>query len=208
MIGTLYERALGGERCWVRHRDGSIDPLPVAAWIGGQHAHARFDSLVVELCSGPTIDLGCGPGRFVTHLLQRGIPALGVDLSPTAIGLARRSGAPALQRDMFTQLPGTGRWHTVLLADGNVGLGGDPWRVLRRAAELLRRGGRCVTEFSRESTGVRADWVRLESRGTVGPWFRWATVGVDCAADLADDVGLALSDVHTIDGRAIAILTA
>ena len=47
-------------------------------------------------------------------------------------------GRPALRRDVFEPLPGTGRWQTVLLADGNVGLGGDPLRVLRRAAELLR----------------------------------------------------------------------
>ena len=106
-------------------------------------ADAHFDEAVVGMCDGPTIDLGCGPGRLVAHLIRRGVPALGVDLSPAAIGLARRSGAPALRRDVFGPLPGTGRWHTVLLADGNVGLGGDPWRVLRRAAELLRQGGRC-----------------------------------------------------------------
>ena len=99
------------------------------------------------MCEGPTIDLGCGPGRLVAHLVRRGIPALGVDLSATAVQLARRSGAPALRRDVFEPLPGTGRWQTVLLADGNVGLSGDPRRVLRRAAELLMRGGRCVAEF-------------------------------------------------------------
>ena len=87
-----------------------------------------------DLCTGPTIDLGCGPGRLVARLVERGVPALGVDQSATAVGLARRSGAPALRRDVFEPLPGTGRWQTVLLADGNVGLGGDPWRVLRRAA--------------------------------------------------------------------------
>ena len=64
---------------------------------------------------GPTIDLGCGPGRLVARLIERGVPALGVDQSATAVGLARRSGAPALRRDVFEPLPGTGRWQTVLL---------------------------------------------------------------------------------------------
>ena len=59
----------------------------------------------------------------MAHLVQRGVPALGVDQSATAVALARRSGAPALRRDVFDPLPGTGRWHDVLLADGNVGLG-------------------------------------------------------------------------------------
>ena len=31
-----------------------------------------------------------------------------------------------LRRDLFAPLPGEGRWHHVLLADGNIGIGGDP----------------------------------------------------------------------------------
>ena len=142
MLGNLYDRALDGERCWVRHDDGRLRQLPVRSWLGGQHADRRFDNAVLGLCKGPTIDLGCGPGRLVARLIERGVPALGVDQSATAVGLARRSGAPALVRDVFEPLPGTGRWQTVLLADGNVGLGGDPWRVLSRAGELLKHGGR------------------------------------------------------------------
>ena len=143
MLGNLYDRALDGERCWVRHDDGRVRQLSVRSWLGGHHADRRFDNAVLELCAGPTIDLGCGPGRLVNRHIERGVPALGGDQSATAVGLARRSGAPALHRDVFEPLPGTGRWQTVLLADGNVGLGGDPWRVLRRASELLRRGGQC-----------------------------------------------------------------
>jgi SAM-dependent methyltransferase len=208
MFGNLYERALAGERCRVRYRDGRVEKLPVPTWLGGRHADAGFDEALVAMCDGPTIDLGCGPGRLVATLVQRGIPALGVDLSPTAIGLARGSGAPALKRDMFGPLPGAGRWHTVLLADGNVGLGGDPWRVLRRAAELLRGGGHCLAEFDSVATGVRVDWVRLESKTTIGPWFRWASVGIDCAGLLADEVGLAVVGVHPIGTRVVASMAA
>jgi SAM-dependent methyltransferase len=206
MFGNLYERALTGERCSLRHRDGRMEGLPVHSWLGGRWADTTFDDAVVAMCSGPTIDLGCGPGRLVASLVQRGVPALGVDLSPTAVGLARGSGAPALNRDLFGPLPGMGRWHTVLLADGNVGLGGDPWRVLRRAAELLHGGGRCLAEFDTAVTGVSVDWVRLESKKTIGPWFRWATVGIDAAAELAQEVGLAVAGVHPIGGRVIAAL--
>lgn len=206
MFGHLYDRALDGERCWIRHDDGQVRSLPVHRWIGGVHADGRFDRAVVELCEGPTIDLGCGPGRLVSELIRRGIPALGVDQSATAVGLARRNGAPVLRRDVFGELPGTGRWHTVLLADGNVGLGGDPGRVLRRAAELLCRGGRCIAEFEAVTIGIRTGWVRLESSRTIGPWFQWASVGIDCAAEVAEDAGLALTRIHRIGNRVVASL--
>jgi SAM-dependent methyltransferase len=206
MLGNLYDRALDGERCWLRHDDGRVDRLPVRRWLGGRKGDVRFDRAVVGMCDGPTIDLGCGPGRLVTHLVQRGVPALGVDQSATAVALARSSGAPALRRDVFDPLPGIGRWHTVLLADGNIGLGGDPWRILRRAAELLRHGGRCLAEFDSGIDGIHTGLVRLESSRTVGPWFRWASVGIDCAARLAEDVDLAVADVHPIGRRVVASL--
>jgi hypothetical protein len=96
----------------------------------------------------------------------------------------------------------------VLLADGNVGLGGDPWRILLRAAELLRHGGRCVAEFDSAINGIHTGWVRLESARTIGPWFQWASVGIDCAARLAEDVGLAVAAVHPIGRRVVASLAA
>lgn len=208
MFGQLYDRALDGERCWVRHDDGRVRKLPVRSWLGGRGADARFDRAVVDMCEGPTIDLGCGPGRLVADLVQRGVPALGVDLSATAVKLARTSGAPALRRDVFEPLPGTGRWQTVLLADGNVGLGGDPIRVLRRAAELLCSGGRCVAEFDSGISGIDVGWVRLESSRTIGPWFRWASVGIDYVPTLAAQVGLAVSGVYPIGRRVVASLAA
>ena len=165
MLGHLYDRALGGERCWIRHEDGEVRSAAGAPLAGrpmspnGGSADALdedFDEAVTQMCSGPTIELGCGPGRLVARLFQRGIPALGIDRSATAIRLAGRGGAPALLGDVFEPLPGMGQWQTVLLVDGNVGLGGDPRRILGRAAELLRRGGRCVAEFDADAIGIRA----------------------------------------------------
>ena len=102
--------------------------------------------------------------------------------------------------------PWTGFWHTVLLVDGNVGLGGDPRRILGRAVELPARGGRCVAEFDAEAIGIRERWVRLESSRDVGPWFRWASVGVDGAASLAAQVGLTPTEVRLIGSRVVASL--
>jgi hypothetical protein len=50
--------------------------------------------------------------------------------------------------------------------------------------------------------------VRLESFSTVGPWFRWASVGVDCAAALAEEAGLAMTGLHPAGRRVLATLAA
>lgn len=208
MLGHLYERALDGERCWIRDGDGNVRSLPVHRWLRSRGTDDSFDDAVVQMCTGPTIELGCGPGRLVARPNQLGIPALGVDRSAKAISLAGRCGAATLLGDVFEPLPGMGCWHTVLLVDGNVGLGGDPRRILRRAAELLCDGGRCVVEFDAQSIGVRARWVRLETARLIGPWFRWASVGVDSASVLAHQVGLKLTGMRLVSNRVVASLVA
>jgi hypothetical protein len=186
MLGHLYDRALGGERCWIRHEDGEVRPVPAHRWLGDRCPDSPtrdacdevFDEAVTQMCTGPAIELGCGPRRLVAKLIRRGIPALGIDRSAKAIRPAGRGGAPALLGDVVEPSPasgwgyspaergphplvgacpqpGMGLWRTVLLVDGNVGLGGDPRRILARAAELLSRGGLCVAEFDTEVIGVR-----------------------------------------------------
>ena len=102
-----------------------------------------------------------------------------------------------------SHLPGHGRWARVLLADGNVGIGGGPVRLLRRARELLRPDGVILVELDPPCTGVGWEYLRLETEHTVGEWFAWARVGVDDAAGLAHAAGLRLLEVTEVHGRYI-----
>jgi SAM-dependent methyltransferase len=55
----------------------------------------------------PILDLGCGQGRHLALLRERGLPALGLDLSAELLALARRRGeaAPPLLRGDMRFLP-------------------------------------------------------------------------------------------------------
>ena len=151
MIGELYEHALAGRaRPEIEHADGSRKPLPVEGWLH----ESPGDKSILDRCEGPTLDIGSGPGRLTVALAERGIPALGIDITPYAVDLARSSGALVMLRDVFDRVPGTGRWTTVLLADGNIGIGGDPAALLRRVAELLAPQGRAIVEL--EPPGLAA----------------------------------------------------
>lgn len=202
----VFDRALAGEKCWVRAADGSRRRLPMARWLGLSGADRRADIALTSCCDGPTVDLGCGPGRLVAALLRRGVLALGVDISPTAVAITRFRGAPALRRDLFGPLPGMGRWDYALLADGNIGIGGDPRRLLARTAALLAPNGVAVVEFGRPGTGSVTRQIRVESRTRVGSWFPWSTVSIDYAADLACGTGFQVLDTAEVNGRHIAWL--
>ena len=110
-------------------------PLPVGRWRSNADAE---DCALLDHCVGHTIDVGCGPGRMSEHLMARGHGVLGIDLVAEAVRQARRRGVAALRRDVFAQLPGEGRWDTVLLADGNIGIGGDPVALLDARGRAAR----------------------------------------------------------------------
>ncbi|MDQ3896112.1 MAG: class I SAM-dependent methyltransferase [Actinomycetota bacterium] len=162
---------------------------------------------VLASVTGPVIDLGCGPGRLVVSLASRGVPTLGVDSSPAAVALARLKGATVLERDIFGPLPGEGRWATALLFDGNVGIGGDPARLLRRCRALTRTTGQVVAEVEPPGRGWRRVTARLERNGRRSDPFAWAVVGADAIAELAHAAGLRLASlVETASGRRFARL--
>jgi SAM-dependent methyltransferase len=192
----------------LRAEDGTRLPLDPCRW----HAEPTpAEERLVDSMTGPVLDVGCGPGRFVVGLAQRGTMVLGVDPAPAAVALCRRKGAPVLQKSVFDPLPGQGRWRTVLLADGNIGIGGDPERLLRRCGELLVHDGTVVVEVDSPSAhpaGWRPYRARLERGRSLGPWFSWAVVGADAIPELALAAGLRLLRLEPIpaEGRWFAHL--
>ena len=203
MIGELYETALAGHaRPEIEHPDGSTTPLQVDNWL-----HVRpGDASIVDRCNGPTLDVGSGPGRLAVALAERGIPALGIDVTPYAVHIARAAGALTLLRDVFGRVPGTGRWMTVLLADGNIGIGGDPVALLRRVGELLTARGQALVEVQPPGTALRSEQVRLRHGGQASAWFPWAYVGADQIAEIAVDAGLAAAETWSAHGRWFSVL--
>jgi SAM-dependent methyltransferase len=150
---------------------------------------------------GPVLDVGCGPGRLVSALTERGVPALGIDLAPLALDLATERGAPVLGYGVFERVPGEGRWPTVLLFDGNIGIGGDPEALLRRVRELLAPVGLAIVEVEAPGVGAQRSAARIDlGTGVVG-LLPWARVGVDALAEVARGAGLDLERVSAHGDR-------
>lgn len=194
----VFTSALRGVPTHVVHKAGDAPlPLPVAAWTGPLDA---ADHALLDLCRGATIDIGCGPGRLTHELARRGHRALGVDVVAEAVAQARHRGADAVVADVFDPLPDEGRWSSALLADGNVGISGEPHRLLGRVRELLHPGGRVVVEVSPPGTGSTSGWTVLEGEGSRSRPFRWARVAADDVAVVAAAAGLVRHSLHELGG--------
>ena len=182
----------------LRAPDGTALPARAHRWL---EPLSGEDDAVLGRVVGPVLDVGCGPGRHVLALAERGVVALGIDITPAAVDLARRRGASVLARSVFVRIPGAGRWSSALLLDGNLGIGGHPAALLERVASLLRPGGAVLVELEPPGTPHTAELVRFDIGGVEGPWFAWTAVAADELSDPAAAVGLFVEDVWPVGDR-------
>jgi SAM-dependent methyltransferase len=182
---------------------GSMD---IARWSG--RADDTDLSLLVAV-DGPVLDVGCGPGRMVRAAMDLGLEAMGVDVSPAAIEVARAEGLAVIEGSVFDPLPGEGAWQTILLVDGNIGIGGDVAAMLDRCLELAAPRGEVVVELNSDPnhedtyTGTLVD--ALGHRSAV---FPWAEIGLNRLLELTPAAGFELRQAWTIGERSFCRLAA
>ena len=202
-VGALapYEGALRtAQQLSLVAADGRVLPLAIQRYLDDADA---ADGTVLDRCVAPVLDVGCGPGRIVHALAAGGLPALGVDIAEVAVALTVERGAQALIRDVFDRLPGEGRWPTVLVLDGNIGIGGDVTALLGRLVGLLAAGGAVIAEASNCEPGTH-DVLQVrfsDGEQVMGPGFQWAVISGDVLAARAVDAGLTVTDQWSAGGR-------
>jgi SAM-dependent methyltransferase len=203
--GTAFGTAMRGDGRgdhWLVHGDGRRGRLPVGRWHGPVEPAA---AAVVARCTGPTVDLGCGPGRITLALGRAGVTALGVDACADAVVIARSRGAVAIHQDLFDPLPAEGRWEHAVLLDGNIGIGGDPVALLRRCRSLLTPAGTVLVELDRPGAGFWRGHARVAGPA-LGPVFPWARLDISSARPVAARAGFAVRAVVERAGRWFAEL--
>lgn len=209
--GRPYDSALvaGLHALRLIRRSGSADPsferpVPLSRFLRPADA---TDRRVLRRLRGSVLDIGCGPGRMVRASIDAGFPALGIDVSTAAVALARRAGLPVLRRSVFEPAARGARWSTLLLLDGNVGIGGDPGLLLRRCVQLLADGGNVLAEVHPHGALDAAfEAVLADARGNSSDPFPWAEVGADGLRAHAAEAGLRVAQEWRHGGRAFVEL--
>ncbi|MET9958286.1 methyltransferase domain-containing protein [Streptomyces sp. NPDC006326] len=183
---------------FLRRDDGWLLPLEVERWC---EAPDEADRSVLERCRGAVLDVGCGPGRLVAALAAQGRRVLGIDVSPEAVAHTVRLGGTALCRSVFAPLPAEGRWDTVLLIDGNIGIGGDPAALLRRLRGVASSAGAVIAECAPVDVDERCEVRVDDGRNNSGAPFPWARVGTRALTVHAGRAGWRVSAPWTVAGR-------
>jgi SAM-dependent methyltransferase len=165
----------------------------------------------MRLARGRVLDVGCGAGRVLLDLQERGFDAVGIDHSPGAVEVCRRRGARDVRVLRFEDVDESlGRFDTVVLYANNLGLLGSRSRGRR----LLGRLHAVTTDRSRIIGGSydpyttktelhRAYHRRNRERGRMGgqirlrlryrelatPWVDWLLISPDELVELVAGTG-------------------
>ncbi|KIU02354.1 SAM-dependent methyltransferase [Frigoribacterium sp. MEB024] len=182
------------------------EAFDVARWSADADA---ADLTTLDDETGPVLDIGCGPARMVRAAVDRGLTVLGLDVSPTAVAMAREAGLPVAGGSVFDPLPREGQWNLALLLDGNVGIGGDPTALLTRCAEILTATGSIVVETAPEaSLDDSYEAHVVDDQGHASATFPWAEVGREALHRHAKRSGLRVVQTWSVDGRTFCRLRA
>ena len=168
----------------------------------------EVDRSLLRHARGPVLDIGCGPGRMVRAAGELGLMALGLDVSPDVVELARRGGMAVALGSVFDRVPAEGTWRTALLIDGNVGIGGDVAALLSRCGEIVAESATLIVEVHPDDDRDHSyNATLVDAEGSQSAAFPWAEVGLTRLREVAQASGFAVDSAFTAGGRRFCSLT-
>jgi SAM-dependent methyltransferase len=178
--------------------------------------------------TGRVLDVGCGAGRALLYLQERGFDVTGIDNSPLAVDVCRRRGALNVEVRSITQLRGLAAFDTIVMLGSGFGLFGNrdrARRLLRTMHTITTPKGRVLAATRDPHTsGYDGDAeymatnrrrgrmpgqfrIRIRYRTYRTAWFDQLTVTPDEMRELVEPTGWTVARVlDGPDGRYTAIL--
>jgi 2-polyprenyl-6-hydroxyphenyl methylase / 3-demethylubiquinone-9 3-methyltransferase len=114
------------------------------------------------------LDVACGGGLLAPHVAGKGHRHVGVDLSPTAVPVARAHGVEAVRGDALA-LPFADEAADVVVAGEILEHVTDLPRAVAEAARVLRPGGTLVVDTIADTWWGRFSSVTVAERVPAGP---------------------------------------
>lgn len=189
-------------------------------------AWPAWERAAIARAAGAVLDLGAGAGRHALHLQQVGHAVTAVDASPGAVTVCRARGVGDVRLADLNDPGLAGRWDTILLMCGNLGLGGDwePSRdLLGRLAGMTSPGGLLIGdtvdpasddpddlayEERNRANGFHRGHVtlRLHYGALVTPWWHQMNIPPDDLEALVSGTGWTIDDqMGDAEGYAVVL---
>jgi SAM-dependent methyltransferase len=185
----------------------------------------EHEATLLQCAKGRVLDVGCGAGRTLLWLGQRGVMATGIDLSPGGVKVCRKRGCGDVRLlDIMSSTSETlkdGEFQTAVLFGNNVGIGG----TLDGARQLFRRLARAVApegyllvtglDIAQTSDPHHLAYhqrnralgrpigeikMRFEYQDMIGSWVRWFHPTPDELQEIACEAGWGVEEISSKSG--------
>ncbi|MFD4763637.1 hypothetical protein ACFWOJ_33760 [Streptomyces sp. NPDC058439] len=93
-----------------------------------------------------------------------------------------------------TRFPARETGRLFLLADGDIGIGGDPHALVRRCAHLISPTGVLLVEVDNNDVEEHCTAWFEDTHGHRGPPFPWARLRAPALRRITDDLGFSVTD--------------
>ncbi|MEV6399226.1 methyltransferase domain-containing protein [Streptomyces sp. NPDC051907] len=131
----------------IERSDGFTGACDAAEYFALHKQWPQREQVLLAEARGRVLDIGCGAGRHLLHLQQRGLSVMGVDSSPGAVELCEKQSVPA-QLGTAHDLPcDDASVDTILALGANLGLLGGREQslvTLREWARVAAPGARVL----------------------------------------------------------------
>ncbi len=110
----------------------------------------RHQKEAIRFARGRVLDIGCGAGRCLLYLQQKGLDVVGIDTSPLAVEVCRKRGAANTHVRSITRIRSEmGIFDTIVMLGNNFGLLNNYQRarwLLRKIYKLTSNRARIIGE--------------------------------------------------------------
>ena len=219
-FGKAFMAYYRGEKAslLVRRDDGLEDEDALEGYFQEYDDWLEVEKRALEWVKGRVLDVGCGPGRHLLWLQEKGFTVTGIDVSPLAVEVARLRGARDCRvMDARSLRFPPDSFETIIMMGNNFGIAGG----VEGTREMLRGFHRITTEegiiiaTSRDPLDTDNPrhlayhernrqrgrppglvTIRFEFRGEVGPWFDLFLATPEEMAEIAASAGWGVKEVY------------
>jgi len=219
-FGKAFMAYYRGEKvsCIIRRDDGLVDEDDMEGYFKGYDDWFEPEKKALQRVHGRVLDVGCGPGRHLLWLQERGFTVTGIDVSPTAVEVARLRGARDCRvMDVRNLSFPPSSFDTIIMMGNNFGIAGgmEPTKRMLRSLHRITTEDGLIISTSRDPLDTDNPrhlayheqnrrrgcppglvTIRLEFRGKIGPWFDLLLATPEEMAEMAEASGWRMDEVY------------